>query len=155
MKSETAQGSYIGDIAKLLGISQRSIRYYEELGLIKPLRTEGGFRMYAEAQVERLRTVLLLKELGMTLEEIQSLIKLWHEGTPAEVTPKMRETLCARLNQFEMMIEKYRLGIEQLNQVLKLLNLCGSCGHQAEETACTTCITEHNEKMPDLLKTLL
>ncbi len=91
----------------------------------------------------------------MSLEEIVSLIKLWHEGTPAEVTPKMREALCLRLKGFEDMIDKYRQGIEQLNAVLALLNICASCGHPVEESACTNCLKEHNEKVPELMKTLL
>ena len=46
-------------------------------------RTEGRFRVYAESEVARLKTVLLLKDLGMSLEEIASLIKLWHNGPVA------------------------------------------------------------------------
>ena len=99
----TVEQRYIGDVAKRLGITQRSIRYYEERGLIHPSRTEGRFRVYAESEVERLKTVLLLKDLGMSLEEIASLIKLWHEGISSEVAPKVRDALLKRLSDFSAM----------------------------------------------------
>lgn len=146
---------YIGDVAKRLGITQRSIRYYEELGLIHPARTEGRFRVYAESEVERLKTVLLLKDLGMSLEEISTLIKLWHEGISSEVTPKVRDALLKRLADFQTMEKKYREGIDQLNDVLKVLKVCETCGHAVEESACKNCLEGKHKEIPPLMKTLL
>jgi len=151
----TAEQHYIGDIAKRLGITQRSIRYYEELGLIHPARTGGRFRIYAEAEVERLKTVLLLKDLGMSLDEIGSLIKLWHEGISSEVTPKLRDALLKRLADFRSMERKYRQGIDQLNEVLKVLKVCETCGHAVEESTCKHCLEDKHREIPPLMKTLL
>ena len=150
-----AKHHYIGDVAKRLGISQRSIRYYEERGLIHPDRTEGRFRIYAESEVERLKTVLLLKDLGMSLKEIASLIKLWHEGISSEVAPKVRDALLKRLSDFSTMEKKYREGIDQLNEVLKVLKVCETCGHVVEESACKNCLEGKYKEIPPLMKTLL
>lgn len=146
---------YIGDVAKRLGISQRTIRYYEELGLITPMRTSGRFRVYAEAEIERLKTVLLLKNLGISLDEIVSLIRLWHEGVPSEVTPKLREILIRRKQEFEKRAEGYRKGIEQLDEVLNLLCVCASCGHHVEAEECSHCLKKRKEDVPPLMKTLV
>lgn len=146
---------YIGDVAKRLGITQRSIRYYEERGLIHPERTEGRFRVYAESEVERLRTVLLLKDLGMSLDEISSLIKLWHEGVSSEVAPKVRDALLKRLSDFRIMEKKYRQGIDQLNEVLGVLKVCETCGHAVEESTCRHCLEDKHKGIPPLMKTLL
>jgi DNA-binding transcriptional MerR regulator len=67
----------IGDVAKLVGTTPRTIRYYEEIGLLpqESERPSGGHRVYTEAEVERLREVMRLKELlGVTLEELKTLL---------------------------------------------------------------------------------
>ncbi len=148
-------GCFIGDIAKRLNVSQRTIRYYEELGLLTPTRTRGGFRVYAEGEVERLKTILLLKELGMSLDEIVSLIKQWHEGVPAEATPKIRAILLNRLREFKHRIKQYEQGIAQLRAVLNLLNICASCGKEVKESVCTSCLSKRVDDVPPLMKTLL
>jgi DNA-binding transcriptional MerR regulator len=67
----------IGDVARLAGTTPRTIRYYEEIGLLPqaPARPSGGHRLYAPAEVERLREVIRLKELlGVTLDELKDLL---------------------------------------------------------------------------------
>jgi DNA-binding transcriptional MerR regulator len=67
----------IGDVAKLAGTTPRTIRYYEEIGLLPPSpeRERGSHRTYAEADVERLRQLLRLKDLlGVSLEELKDLV---------------------------------------------------------------------------------
>jgi len=67
----------IGDVAKLAGTTPRTIRYYEELGLLPgaPERPAGGHRLYTQAEVERLREVMRLKELlGVSLQELKELL---------------------------------------------------------------------------------
>jgi MerR family transcriptional regulator, repressor of the yfmOP operon len=68
----------IGDVAKLVGTTTRTIRYYEEIGLLPSGgdRERGAHRTYREADVERLREVLQLKELlGVSLEELKALVE--------------------------------------------------------------------------------
>ncbi len=67
----------IGDVARLVGTTPRTIRYYEEIGLLPeaPTRPSGGHRTYTEAEVERLREVMRLKNLlGVSLEELKTLL---------------------------------------------------------------------------------
>jgi DNA-binding transcriptional MerR regulator len=67
----------IGRVAERTGLSLRTIRYYEETGLVVPSgRTDGGFRLYADADVERLLAVKAMKPLGLTLEEMSDLLAL-------------------------------------------------------------------------------
>ena len=67
----------IGDLANRVGVTARTIRYYEELGLIEPEeRTGGGFRLYSDAQLRRLKIIQSLKELGFDLERIRDLFLL-------------------------------------------------------------------------------
>jgi len=65
---------HIGDLAARAGTTTRTIRYYEELGIIAPeQRTGGGFRLYSDTQLKRLEIVRELKALGLWLDRIQAL----------------------------------------------------------------------------------
>ena len=65
----------IHEISKLTGISVRTLRYYEEIDLLKPLdKTEGGHRLYGEEQLKKLQQILFLKSLGFKVKEIQRLL---------------------------------------------------------------------------------
>jgi len=73
----SSQQLRIGDVAKLAGTTPRTIRYYEEIGLLPgaPERPSGGHRLYSVGEVERLREVIRLKELlGVTLDELKDLL---------------------------------------------------------------------------------
>jgi DNA-binding transcriptional MerR regulator len=81
----------IGDVARLVGTTPRTIRYYEEIGLLSeaPARPSGGHRTYTEAEVERLREVMRLKHLlGVTLEELKTLLSA--EEARAAVRAELR-----------------------------------------------------------------
>jgi DNA-binding transcriptional MerR regulator len=66
---------HIGEVVERTGLSHRTIRYYEEVGLLKPAgRTEGGFRLYDEAGVERLLLIMPMKPLGFSIDEIRELL---------------------------------------------------------------------------------
>ncbi|HEU4738535.1 MAG TPA: MerR family transcriptional regulator [Solirubrobacterales bacterium] len=76
----------IGEVAKLAGTTPRTIRYYEEIGLLPVAggRQPGTHRTYAEADVERLTELLRLKDLlGLSLEELKELVEA--EGARAEL----------------------------------------------------------------------
>jgi DNA-binding transcriptional MerR regulator len=67
----------IGEVADRIGLSLRTIRYYEEVGLAVPsARSDGGFRLYVEDDVERLRVIMQMKPLGFSLEEMRELLAL-------------------------------------------------------------------------------
>jgi DNA-binding transcriptional MerR regulator len=99
----------IGDVAKLVGTTPRTIRYYEEKGLL-PLaegRPAGRHRLYADADVERLRDVLRLKELlGLSLEELKELVAAEDERALLRSefrrtdSPAKRERILRRLDAY-------------------------------------------------------
>jgi MerR family transcriptional regulator, copper efflux regulator len=67
----------IGQLAKAAGVSSRTIRYYEELGILpEPHRTTGGTRKYPREYGGYIETALALKELGFRLEEVKPLARL-------------------------------------------------------------------------------
>jgi DNA-binding transcriptional MerR regulator len=81
----------IGDVARLVGTTPRTIRYYEEIGLLPEAlaRPSGRHRTYTEAEVERLREVMRLKNLlGVSLEELKTLLSA--EEARAAVRAQLR-----------------------------------------------------------------
>ena len=65
----------IGEVANRTGLSLRTIRYYEEVGLVIPsARSAGGFRLYTEPDLERLRLIMRMKPLDFSLEEMGDLL---------------------------------------------------------------------------------
>jgi DNA-binding transcriptional MerR regulator len=82
----------IGEIAERSGVTPRTIRYYEELGLLpRSEREHGKHRIYTEADVERLRELTRLRDLlGLSLEELRSM--LIAEDARAEVRRRFHET---------------------------------------------------------------
>lgn len=67
----------IGEVAETVGLSIRTIRHYDEMGVVEPSgRTSGGFRLYTHADVQRLRFVKSLKPLKFSLEEVRELLAI-------------------------------------------------------------------------------
>jgi MerR family transcriptional regulator, copper efflux regulator len=79
----------IGILAERVGLSLRTVRYYEEIGLVIPSgRTKGGFRLYGPDQEARLRILKTMKPLGFTLDEMRDLVMLIDEAS--QVRPGSR-----------------------------------------------------------------
>lgn len=65
----------INKLAKLAGVSTRTLRYYDELGLLPPARVStNGYRIYGQKEIDRLQQILFYRELGVTLEEIRNIL---------------------------------------------------------------------------------
>ncbi len=78
----------IGQAAKTAGLSAKMIRYYESIGLVNPTaRTEGGYRIYRDADLHHLRFIRQARRLGFAVEDVRRLLGLWqdHGRASAEV----------------------------------------------------------------------
>ncbi len=119
----------IGKLAKQLGITTRTIRYYEEIGLMGPSnRGGGGMRSYNRDDVLRLKFILKLKELGIGLKDMLKLAETFdtHNQDFDTITPQVLEILdlhirqvddkMARLSSLRKDIVNYRKRIQDLLQ---------------------------------------
>jgi DNA-binding transcriptional MerR regulator len=96
----TIVGQYrIGELAAKAGLTERTIRYYEELGLLESVkRLDGGVRVYTDADVRRLKYIGKLKMLGLTLQEMLELERMYrHHRSNRNVLPRLIELLDAHL----------------------------------------------------------
>lgn len=76
---------HIGEVAQRTELSLRTLRHYDEIGLVRPSgRTDGGFRLYAESDVDKILVIRRMKPLGFSLEQMAEVME--HVATLAEPT---------------------------------------------------------------------
>ncbi len=97
----------ISDLAEMLGITTRTIRLYEKLGLlVPPKRTDGRVRYYEKADLKRFKFVLKVKELGLSLEEMKELAQLYdrEDHVPEKIMPRLIELLDTHLKSIKQKV---------------------------------------------------
>ena len=102
--ARAVEGTYaIGEISRLVELSQRTIRYYEEIGLLHSVRRiENGKRVYTDHDVRRLKFINRLKVLGLSLAEMVDLEKIYRkQRNNREILPKLLEILDERATQID------------------------------------------------------
>lgn len=113
----------IGQVAERVGLSLRTVRYYEEVGLLTPAgRTTGGFRLYDEQAVERLIFLKGMKPLGLPLEEIRELVNMLAHVDEAELLDaaareRTRKLLAAYVERARARISQLEAHIEEVERV--------------------------------------
>lgn len=114
---DVAEHMQIGEVAEATGLSLRTIRHYEEVGLVLPTtRSKGGFRLYSQDDVARLRLVRAMKPLDLTLDEMRDLLELLDalQGDTGQ-SERPREVLVDRLGMYRMVaVGRVRALREQL-----------------------------------------
>lgn len=97
----------ISDLSTKLGITTRTIRLYEKLGLVDPpKRTEGRVRYYEKSDVTRFKFVLKLKAIGLSLDEMKELADIYtrEESIPDKIMPRLLELLDSHLKNIRQKI---------------------------------------------------
>ena len=98
----------IGDLAKELGLTTRTLRYWEDVGIIEAVeRTEGANRGYTPYFVRRIRFILKLKELGLTIKEMQDLYLAYGEAKQTDqMVPRLLVILDTHIAKVDEKIDK-------------------------------------------------
>ncbi|GIO13024.1 hypothetical protein J19TS2_25790 [Cohnella xylanilytica] len=122
----------VGELAKLSGVTVRTLRFYDQIGLLSPSdQTESGHRLYLEPDIARLQQIQALKEMGLSLEEIKSFLA-GERNTPLEVVKlqieRLRETIRLQqklLRELEHVAARMRtrdpLGVEEFTQLFETM----------------------------------
>jgi MerR family transcriptional regulator, repressor of the yfmOP operon len=98
----------IGDLAISLGLTTRTIRYWEEVGLVDSVqRSDGATRGFTPYYVRRLKFIMKLKELGLTIKEMQELYSAYGEAKQTErMVPRLVEILDEHLDKIDEKMAK-------------------------------------------------
>jgi Cu(I)-responsive transcriptional regulator len=78
----------IGDVADLSGLPAKTIRYYEDIGLVEPLRSSNGYRSFRQSDVHKLAFLGRARALGFTIDDCRSLLKLYADTDRASAEVK-------------------------------------------------------------------
>ena len=131
----------IGEVAKRVDVTIRTVRYYEEMGLIEPaMRTEGGFRLYDMSVVRRLQLIHSLRSLDFPLKDIQELLQIRndsHTGTiPAHRLMRLLQLQLVRTDERITEMLAIRADIEK---AMALTAECAGCHLELVGQPCLTC----------------
>ncbi len=108
----------IGEVARRLDLNPKTLRYYEEIGLLpEPQRTEGGFRQYAPGAVERIDFIRRARGLDLTLDEIREILSFRDQGEAP--CPYVLRLLEEKIEEVERKI----VGLRALRQELRKLHV--------------------------------
>ena len=152
----------IGSLAKLAGKTTRTLRFYEEMGLIEPdCRSDSGYRLYSEDTLLRIQWIVQLQDMGFSLGDIKAFVSSLAQKTDA---PSKMNHLARfyfeRLKETREKIMRLQKLEESLVASLEMLSSCGGCKQTSEQHECRGCMeetkTQQNRlKIPDLIQPLL
>lgn len=110
-------GVTIGMLAKDLHLNPKTIRYYEEVGLLsRPRRSESGYRLYSGYDIERLKLVTRAKLLGLSLAEIKELVEYAIDGRCNALEQRLSSLVEAKLGEIDQIIQDLVTFREELTR---------------------------------------
>ncbi|MFT4539264.1 MAG: MerR family copper efflux transcriptional regulator [Planctomycetota bacterium] len=157
MAAPTDELIKIGDFARLANTNLRTLRYYEELGLLIPAkRSAGGFRYYRPSDVNRVRMIHDLQTLGLQLDRIGEL--MLRPDPDAESSSRVRQLEAALTEQKSIIEQRVEALLNQRDQIDKAMQRLGNCRTchthpTAENNFCDPC-TESSEPLSPILSAL-
>ncbi|MBO0907516.1 MerR family transcriptional regulator [Arthrobacter sunyaminii] len=120
---------HIGELAEATGLSLRTIRHYDEVGLLPATtRTEGGFRLYTQSDLERLLVIRSMKPLGFTLEEMAELLRIVDNLATSGEHPDERDKLDAFIAEAKRKRDKLALNLARAEEFIAELGLRRAAG---------------------------
>ncbi|MCS6898458.1 MAG: MerR family transcriptional regulator [Myxococcales bacterium] len=144
----------VGELAKAAGRTVRAIHLYEELGLLRPHgRSKGKYRLFDREALVRVRWIGKLQELGLTLGQIQGIVREWEQAPSAPGAMKlMRSTYRAKLAETRVQIARLRALEAELAASLNYLETCDTCDPARLLGACSCCeLHEEEQQAPELV----
>jgi len=143
----------VGDLAQETGKTVRAIRLYEELGLLRPRsRSHGQQRLFGSDAVVRTRWISKLQQLGMSLNDIRSVVLEWETLSAPGAMSRMREMYRKRLDETRAHLERLCVLERELAASLQYIESCDACDPDRLVSACQQCdMRACDETQPDLV----
>lgn len=145
-----------GDMARRAESTLRTVRFYEEEGLITPIaRGEGGQRYFAPTELAKLALARDLREAGLSVQDVRTLFDL-KSGcqTPAEASRRMGEALEGQIAELQQKIDKLRALRAELASMASVVAECESCSDPRFGVECASCDVMTQPEAPRALQVL-
>jgi DNA-binding transcriptional MerR regulator len=133
-----------GDLARATGNTVRTIRFYEEQGLLRPaVVSGGGHRRYTEEDLEKLRLIADLRELGLPLAEIRAVLDLRAGcATAAEFASRFQQVLVDHIRAAERRLDRLRRVKRELVEALSAIQARFACEEGHAPTSCPCAVAD-------------
>jgi MerR family transcriptional regulator, copper efflux regulator len=145
----------VGELAKAVGKTVRAMHLYEELGLLRPVsRSAGGYRLYTEEAVARVKWIIRLQDMGFSLVDIQGFVKDWEESLNGPKGMSVVKAIFeAKLADTRQDIQRLQKLESDLRESLHYLETCTSCnpGHTQDDCGCCAEPGHDPLRTPDLV----
>jgi MerR family copper efflux transcriptional regulator len=135
-------GYTISQVAERTGFAPSALRYYEQAGLVRPTRTEGGYRTYDDHDLELLRFVGRAKGFGLSLDEIAELLGLLADECCEPVQDRLKALVDAKIADTQDRIAELLAFTAELQHVAASLSLHTPAGPCDDSCGCTTAATD-------------
>jgi DNA-binding transcriptional MerR regulator len=143
-------------MARRTGCTLRTVRFYEEAGILTPCeRSGGGHRYFQPADLARLQLVLDLRDAGLSLEDIRTLIELKHRSTdPQAASREMSRLLETQIGEMQRKMDVLRRLRAELGSMVTVLEECSSCGDHPFPESCADCDVLERPALPRAVRVL-
>lgn len=145
-----------GDMARGCETTVRTVRFYEEAGLIEPIaRSEGGHRVYQAEQLAKLQLIMDLREAGLSLQDIKELFELKKRcESPEEASTRLATALEAQIECMQRKIAVLRRLREELASTVATIRECRTCDTSEFKVACSNCDVMNRPDLPRAMRWL-
>ena len=139
-----------GEMASGSESTLRTVRFYEDVGLIRPVsRTPGGHRKFDPRELERLRAILGFREAGLTVDEIRNLMELKSRcESPEQAVAGLGNALGERAKALERKINLLKRVHRELGETLQFIEHCRGCTHGPFPECCDRCDLNTSDRCP-------
>ncbi|HMR10063.1 MAG TPA: MerR family transcriptional regulator [Polyangiaceae bacterium] len=144
----------VGELAKATGKTVRAIHLYEDLGLLRPQdRSKGRYRLFSHDALLRVRWIVKLQSLGLSLSDIQDVVRDQTDADSAQfAAARLREVYVSKLNETRNKLAELHALERELEQSLNYLDDCDSHCEPAVPTAgCSSCDRHETHAAPELI----
>ena len=142
----------IGEVASKLATSIRSIRYYEEEGLLTPIRTPRGTRLYSDKHIARLKVILRLTKLGFAIEAIRKIAEIRENSqTGNESSIQVKYHLEEVLTTIDTQIKELERTSHEIYEAKQVISGCNGCTNAPSTQGCPDCPVRKKLKDIELL----
>jgi len=145
-----------GDMARLSESTLRTVRFYEQEGLIEPARRSScGHRLFTGRELMKLQLALDLREAGLSVQNIRDLFCLKADcACPEEASKRMSNVLSEQIDTMQQKIAKLRKLREELTAMVSVLTECQSCDEGNFPLTCENCDVMGSPQLPRALQVL-
>lgn len=148
-KSSTKVRMKIGQLARKTGKTVRALHLYEEMGLLSPERSDGGFRLYGSDELARVYWISKLQDMGFKLGQISGLLEaVSASGSAPQAMQGVRELFQGKLRDTRDQIQKLLQLERDIAESLSYLEACRGCGESSTKS-CVECGEDRHGGIPE------